>query len=227
MNQITTSKTNINPLEYLSNNPLLIGKILTEFEYQSVKYKLYFQNRKLVYATHSVSPKERLERHLKKLSHQYSNLKGIWFKISKDLDKFSTSEYSDTSPIEYRIIIWLIEEKYIDLVQSKILGKNLTLETLESLLLINNLDINNIQSNNHNLIDLCEDDFTRLIEIAKKNMIKWQVLSPEIESPYQRPYLVFNTELEQEKSQLSTENRRNLARVLRGFDFRQLGAIFN
>lgn len=77
MNQIATSDTKINPLNYLSSNPLLVDKIVTEFEYQSVKYKLYFQNRKLVYATHSVSPKERLERHLKKLSHRHSNLKDI------------------------------------------------------------------------------------------------------------------------------------------------------
>lgn len=229
MNQIATSDTKINPLNYLSSNPLLVDKIVTEFEYQSVKYKLYFQNRKLVYATHSVSPKERLERHLKKLSHRHSNLKGIWNKIGKDLDQFSETEteYPHTCPVEYRIITWLSEKKYIDSTQLKILGKSLTLEILESLLLINDLDLNGIKSSSHNLAYLWEDDLFVLVEIAKKNVMKWADLCPEIESPYQRPYLVFNTESEQERSSLSDENRVKLARVLRGFDFRQLGAILN
>lgn len=224
---MSVGKTKINPLEYLNNNPFLKNKVTVEFDYNSINYKLYFEDQNLFYATNSIFPYERLERHLKSLSHQISALKGIWPKIKNELENITNQEYHSNFPIEYDLIIWLLKKQYLNAQQLSILGQKLSQEIFEGLLLINDFDVQKIKISDHKLINICHCNFNKLIDVAKNNLQKWQKFTPEIQSPYQRPTLAINQELVPENQKLSPATHNTLAKILRGFNFKELSAILN
>jgi two-component system, chemotaxis family, response regulator PixG len=222
MDQVNS--TLINPIEHLVKIASVGLNVAIEIEYQSVTYYLYLAENKLLYATNSVDGNGRLERYLKRFSHYIPKLKGIWSKISLETEDNNLSNINNPYPKEYQKIIWLAENNYLNKKQLQILGKKISQEILENLLLIPFINPSNCRTFSHNLPDICFYDLDSTIEEAKKRVSQWQSLMPEIQSSYQRPYFFAKTDKTREISSKSSEK---LSKILKGFNFRELSAILN
>jgi twitching motility two-component system response regulator PilG len=184
----------------------------------SIIYLIYLHQGKLTYATHSVEPFERLERHLRRLSHEVPslttevrtevrlNFEGEWQQI---LQKKS----------DYLAICWLVEQKYLSSEQAQILVKRLIEEVFETYLLLPSDIKKNFVVQTETLPIFCHLNFQEFLDNCDKKLKSWQEFLPEIYSSYQRPYL-FTT-------QALSEQQQKLGKILRGFNFRQLSALFN
>lgn len=222
MDQVNS--TLINPIEHLVKIASVGLNVAIEIEYQSVTYYIYLAENKLLYATNSVDGNGRLERYLKRFSHYIPKLKGIWSKISLETEDDNLSNTNNHYPKEYQKIIWLAQNKYLNKKQLQILGKKISQEVLENLLLIPFIDLTKCRTFAHNLPDICFYDLDSTIEEAKKRLSQWQTLMPEIQSSYQRPYFFAKADNIQE---ISSKSREKLSKILKGFNFRELSAIIN
>jgi twitching motility two-component system response regulator PilG len=68
----------------------------------------------------------------------------------------------------------------------------------------------------------CSLSIDRILEVVTKRLQAWYKLGPTVISPYQCPYLVSQTTAEK---RMSRETVQRLGRILRGFNFFQLGAL--
>lgn len=209
--------------EYINKIAPLRSNNWLQIEHNSVEYNFYFKEGKLIYASHSVNPSERLERQLKRLSHKIPEIDQK-VRNQAHLQFEEINEKSLLAPPEYLTIIWLIKKGLLSRKVSDILVKLLIKEVLESYLLINEFDENKLIKYEHKLIAFCQIDWLNIIEKCQKNLEDWQTLSSQIKSPYQRPYL-FTTE--QNPKSISVNQLQKLASVLKGFNFLQLAAILN
>ena len=140
MNKLYCQK--FNPLEYLNLSPINILIYLVKegangcfsSTYQSINYFIYLKKGKIIYATNSLDPDERLERHIRLLGHQFSKLNS---KLRKSIRPYSESLNNNFSEKtrDYHAIVWLIQENYLSPEQANILINNLINEIFETFLL--------------------------------------------------------------------------------------------
>ncbi len=213
----------INPIELIQRIAESSSTLAIKLEHNSVIYSFYFSQGKLIYCTHSVEPDERAERHLRALANNISTLdKNLWTKVKLEFEE--TDPNLVDYPPEYARFTWMLQTGYLNSQQVIMLKEALTQEVFESLILIKEIPRDNIKKTKHNLINIFELDLDKIIKRAREQIDKWQELAPEINSPYQRPYLLCN---EAKISGLSLEQQQKLSQVLRGFNFRQLAVILN
>jgi twitching motility two-component system response regulator PilG len=222
-NSSEATVSNINPLELIQRIAESSSTLAIKLEHNSVIYSFYFSQGKLIYCTHSVEPDERVERHLRALANNISTLdKNLWTKVKLEFEETELNlvDY----PPEYAKIAWMRQRGYLNSQQIIMLKEALTQEVFESLILIKEIQKDKIKKIKHNLISIFELDLDKIIKKAREQIDKWQELTPEINSPYQRPYLLCN---DAKISGLSLEQQQKLSQVLRGFNFRQLSLILN
>ena len=99
----------------------------------SVIYFIYVAQGKLFYATNSLAPFERLERHLRRLSNQNSQLTNEVIKQGRLKFRNDLEQYAQI-PSDYQSVIWLLEAQYISQQEAVTLIRRLTREVFESLL---------------------------------------------------------------------------------------------
>lgn len=189
--------------------------------YNSVSWLIYFEQGKLTYATHSVEPFERLERHLRRLSNENKNLTD---EIRTQVRlKFETDSSSYSTPnSDYQAICWLVEQEYINSTEAAKLAENLTREVFETYLLLQE-GTYKFAGHSNELPIFCHLNLSALIERCHRRILAWKALSSKIWSPDQRPYFFSKSYAQRNLS--STQQR--LGNILRGFSFRQLAAQFN
>ncbi|MGK7874088.1 MAG: response regulator [Xenococcaceae cyanobacterium] len=188
----------------------------------SVDWLIYFNQGKLTYATHSVDPFERLERHLRRLSHKIPTLTSE--ARTQARLKFESEEPSNlTLRADYQAICWLVDQQYINLVQASKLVKRLTKEVIELYILLQDGDYN-FTHDYDNLPFFCHLDLLYLIEKCRKDLQAWQALSPKVWSLDQRPYF-----LSQDRARHTVDPalQKKLSKILKGFSFRQLAALLD
>ncbi|MBW4603812.1 MAG: response regulator [Calothrix sp. FI2-JRJ7] len=197
----------------------------------SVTWLIYLEQGKIIYATHSIEPFDRLERHLRRLDHQLSALSTeirvqvrLMFEAdSPNLSGDSNSDKLPEQPAEYQAICWLVSQRHINPTQAAILIQEMVKEVLESFSLINTGNYKLISIVNK-LPVICRIDTEKILEMCDQQLRGWQTLTPHISSPYQRPYLRVPTEVL--KHQLSAIHQ-NLATWMKGFSLRHLAVIVN
>lgn len=184
----------------------------------SVSYLIYFKRGKLTYATHSVDPFERLERHLRRLSHDNANLSGavrnqarLNFETESPLQTIET--YAD-----YQAICWLLEQKYLNINEAQKLIQLLSEEVIESYLLIDKYQYVCLEYPEQ-LRQLSSCELNSLLKESQQRVKQWETLAPEILSPYQRLYNYQQGQLQGVEQKLS--------KFLIGFSFRQLAVLLN
>jgi twitching motility two-component system response regulator PilG len=213
----TSPKINIiNILKQLANSQIT-GCL--RVEYDKVSYLILFYQGKLVYATHSIEPFERLGRYLKAFSKQIPRLTN---EIRNQVQlRFEAEVFETQPPPDYQAICWLVQEKYLQPQQATNLVEKLTQEVFESYLLLPEgyyQDFSQIPS----LSVYWTVDPENLIETCRHKLQSWQALNTHIKSPFQRPYFFINSYAEKK---LSAEQRKKLGGFLKGFNFRQLGVL--
>lgn len=184
---------------------------------QGVTWLFYFQAGHLFFATHSIDPFDRLERHLRRLSADIPSL-------TREVRTQARTSFEplEQSTASYEAICWLNAEGFIDPAQVGTLLQNLALEVLESFLLIT--------ASEHELLKapsmpiLASLPLKELLHQAENTLHKWQLFQDKVSSPFQRPYLFTQTRGHQ---RLTQEQQQRLGNLLRGYSFRHLAVLTN
>ncbi|WP_071189458.1 response regulator [Trichormus sp. NMC-1] len=196
----------------------------------SVFWTIHLEQGKIIYATHSVEPFDRLERHMRRLSQQIPLLTSDirvqlrmmfepdWPTQLSDIENNSPSE-----PPEYQAIYWLVNEKHLLSTQAAILIQELVKEVIESFLLIQEGTYKLIEPVN-SIPKICKLDVENIMERCQKRLQSWQSFAPQISSPYQRPYLLNNSKF---YDRGLPELQQNLTNWMKGFSLRHLAVIMN
>jgi len=107
----------------------------------AVTWSIYLEKAKLVYASNSLEPFERLDRHLTSLSHQVPTLVGA---VRYHLATCPPTQSGQNS--DYQAICSLVDNQYLNHAQAAILIEGLTREVFESLSLVRQGDCEIIDS---------------------------------------------------------------------------------
>ncbi len=223
MNQISSTSSvleqNIDPIELLESLAASHTSGCLRIQKDTIAYLINLDHGNLTYATYSLDPLERLERHLRRLSHHIPQLTAD-IRSQVRLNFNESQGQSIDSFADYRAIYWLIEKQYLTQQQAQILIRRISQEVLESLLLFSgNLD-KQIIENKQDIPVLCRLEITSILAECQKNLRGWSKFAEHISSPYQRPYFFAN-------AQTPSAQTEKLGKILKGFNFRQLAALLN
>lgn len=193
-----------------------------------IRWAFYVKGGKLAYASHSLESFERLERHLRSLSRELPNLDDklrSQLRLMFDDPNPDNAKYKVTSEIlciEYIAILWLVNEHHLPSNMASKLIARIIQEVIEAFLCLPNGEFKGIYYE-HLLQDTyCNLSIDRILEVVEQRLKAWYNLGPTISSPYQCPYLVSQTSA---AKRMSLETVQRLGRILRGFNFCQLGAL--
>ena len=191
-----------------------------------IRWSFYLKGGKIVYATHSLESFERLERHLRGLSREVPTLDDkLRSQLRLMFDDPDNAKHKASSEIicnEYIAIQWLVNENYLPKQMGSKLIARIVQEVFESFLCLPDGEFVTMHYE-HLLEDVyCYLSIDRILEIVEQRLKAWYELGPTIFSPYQCPYLVSQTSA---AKRMSMETVQRLGRILRGFNFLQLGAL--
>jgi two-component system, chemotaxis family, response regulator PixG len=209
--------------------PLLPSQLLEQFSraqangyltvsHNSVDWQIYFNLGKLIYATHSLEPFDRLERHLRRHNQEISSLTSA---VRTQARVNFESEHNSNICSDYLAICWLVEQEYLTSQQASELIKNIIQEIFDSFLLLPKISYQFV-FNNDKYPKFCRLEIQPFVEECQQKLRSWQTLSALISSPEQRPYFVSQVHAQQK---LPTEKQEKLSKLLRGFSFRQLAVL--
>ncbi len=195
-----------------------------ELIFGSVRFFIYLDRGKLLYATNSVAPFERLERHLRRLSHQNNKLDS---KVVKQLCQQYQSEadFQPDFPLDYQSILRLSEQQYLNSLETATLIGRITREVFESILCLPDSCYCRLLAPNKQLPEFCKFDLALHLQQCRKRIQAWKTFTAELSSSYQRLYLV--TEKDKSVTNLPTEQNETICKFLTGYNFRQIGALLD
>jgi twitching motility two-component system response regulator PilG len=196
----------------------------------SVLWSIYLDQGKIIYATHSVEPFDRLERHIRRLSQQIPLLSNeirvqlrMMFEPDWQTQLIERSDDEHQQPPEYQAIYWLVNEKHLLSDQAALLIQELVKEVIESFLLIREGTFELTAAVN-SLPKICKLDVDSIMEHCKNRLQNLQSFAPQISSPYQRPYLLINSKFYDKQL---PELQQNITTWMKGFSLRHLAVIMN
>lgn len=195
-----------------------------------IRWSFYMERGRLVYAAHSLDSFERLERHLRGLSREVPALNDklrSQLRLMFDDPSPDNAKYKVTSEIlctEYLAILWLVNENYLPKIMAGKLVARIIQEVVEAFLCLPNGGFNGIYYEHFLQETYCSLSINRILEVVTQRLQSWYKLGPTVSSPYQCPYLVSQTSAEK---RMSAETVQRLGRILRGFNFCQLGALLS
>ena len=186
---------------------------------------IYFNEGKLIYATNSLAPFERLERHLRRLSNRNSNLSNDVIKEARQKFRNILESYTD-NPSDYKGLLWLSShQQYITTDEALTVLRRITREVFESILSIPEPLQYSFVEQSSQLPQLCSFDLDSYLEQCQKRIKAWQVFSSHIQSSYQRLYLANSTN--NSITNLTTEQNETICKLLKGLNFRQISALID
>lgn len=192
--------------------------------FSSVSFFLYFWEGKLCYATNSLAPFERLERHLRRLSNQSSGLDSQV--IKKIREKFAKEANNIENPADYEGILWLVYiKKYLPPTEVITLIRRLIREVVESLLCLPTPLIYKFVKQSQPLTEICSFDVKSYVEQCQKRLLAWQIFTTHIQSTYERLYLA--SEGTNNIPNLTAKQNQTLCKLLKGLNFRQISALID
>ena len=127
------SSQKLNPLSLLAQLSSRQANGCLQISNGSVSWSIYLEQGKLIYASDSVDPFERLDRHLRRLSRQIPTLVSA-VRVQVRLIFESDLESQSSQNPDYQAVCWLVNQQYINQVQAATLIEDLAEEVLVSLL---------------------------------------------------------------------------------------------
>ncbi|NER96305.1 MAG: response regulator [Symploca sp. SIO1B1] len=127
------SSQRLNPLSLLAQLSSRQANGCLQVSSGSVVWSIYLEQGKLIYASDSVDPFERLDRHLRRLSRQIPTLVSavrVQIRLIFESDLESKSSHNP----DYQAICWLLNQQYLNSSQAATLIEELAEEVIESLL---------------------------------------------------------------------------------------------
>ncbi len=179
----------------------------------SVSWSIYLRQGKITYASHSIEPFDRLDRHLRRFGSQIPTLASeIRAQLRRDFDVPSTQN------ADYQALCWLVSQQYLDSAQISVLIEGLVKEAIESFLLIAQ-GTYQFGHQDDTLPEFCQLELQPVLKYCQRQLQGWQALAPQIWSPYQRPYWSNHTGQQLPQHPLSL--------MLKGFSFYHLAVLQN
>ncbi|MEA5513202.1 response regulator [Nodularia sp. UHCC 0506] len=195
-----------------------------------VTWSIYLKQGRIIYATHSVEPFDRLERHLRRLSSQIPQLTSeirvqVRLIFETDLHPQIREDYNATNhqPPDYQALHWLINQGYLNTEQATLLIQELVTEVVESFFLVKTGKFT-LSNSQLEISEICILDAEKVIRRCQIQLHNWLSLTPHISSPYQRPYLLVTSIV---KSQNFPYLQPNLTNWMKGFSLRHLAVMMN
>jgi twitching motility two-component system response regulator PilG len=193
----------------------------------SVSWLIYLDQGKIIYATHSVEPFDRLERHLRCLSYQIPSLTSearVQLRLMFEPDiQTQLTEHHGNLASEYQAICWLISRRYLQGTQIALLIQELVKEVIESFLLIKQGRYE-FKEPIQKMPKICRLDVEKIVEKCEERLDSWKSLAPQISSPFQRPYLWIQNG---NTAHQLPDIQQNLTYWMKGFSLRHLAVILN
>lgn len=193
-----------------------------------IRWSFYVVQGKLVYAAHSLDSFERLERHLRTLSREVPTLDGklrSQLRLMFDDSSPDRAKYKVTSEmlcVEYTAILWLVKENHLSKPMAGRLIASMIQEVIKDFLCLPDGEFHGIYYKHFLEETYCSLPINWILEVVTQRLQAWHKLGPLISSPYQCPYLVSQKSVE---TIMPMETVQRLSKVLRGFNFCQLGAL--
>lgn len=230
MNHLNSQDIDLETRFFAERLPDILGELSYAEEnnclqvvYESTVFYIHFNQGQLVYATNSVAPFERLERHLRRLSNQNPKINSA-IKLPRQQFRNDLQTYT-TFPSDYQSIVWLHEAGHLTTKETLTLVRRVTREVFESFLCLPNLEKYKVIPRASQIKELCRFDLDAYTEQCQKRLEAWDAFRDCICSSYQRPYLV--TAKERIISSLSPEQNKTICKLLKGLNFRQIGAVID
>jgi twitching motility two-component system response regulator PilG len=206
----------LRPLSLLSHLCSSYDNACLKVTSNNVSWLMYVKQGKIIYASQTVDPLDRLDCYLRRFSYHNATLNNeIRTKLRLMFDEESTLHP------EYQAICWLVDNQYLTPSQAGTLIEYLVKEVTESFLLIKEATYE-INESSSLPAELCHLDLQNIVKHCQKQLQAWQSLAPQIWSPYQRPYLC-----QQPGVKLSPEIQHKLSAILKGFSIRHLAVLLN
>ena len=141
----------------------------------SVTWLIYIEQGKILYATHSVEPFDRLERQMRRL-HQQIPLVDNEVRVQMRLvfEPEDNNHLPNQLP-EYEAINWLVTEQHLLREQATLLIQELVKEVIESFILIKTGTYELTESLD-NLTEFSQLDVTDIIEKCQNQLQNWRYL---------------------------------------------------
>ena len=194
--------------------------------YNSITFFIHFNHEgKLVYATNSLAPFERLERHLRRLSNQNPKLDNLIIKqprvqFNNDLQSYTRS------PSDYQAIFWLAELSHLNSQEATAIVRRITREVFESFLCLQDVLCQyKFTPKLEQIKELCQFDLNVYTAQCRQRLKAWSAFADRIWSTYQRPYLV--TEKTKAIGDLTNQQNQAICKLLKGLNFRQISAVLD
>jgi two-component system, chemotaxis family, response regulator PixG len=127
------SSQRLNPLSLLAQLSSRQSNGCLQVSSGSVCWSIYLEQGKLIYASDSVDPFERLDRHLRRLSRQIPTLVSA-VRVQVRLIFESDLESQSSQNPDYQAICWLVNQQYLSSAQAASLIEEIAEEVMVSLL---------------------------------------------------------------------------------------------
>ncbi|AFZ28881.1 response regulator receiver protein [Gloeocapsa sp. PCC 7428] len=209
----------LRPLSLLANLCSSYDSVCLKVTSNTVTWFIYVKQGKILYASHTVDPCDRLDCYLRRFSYHTATLNS---EIRSQL-RLRFDNASELHP-EYQAICWLFDNQYLNQNQAAALIEYLVKEVVESFLLIQEGSYELDEKYDILPAEFCQLDLQPIVKHCQPRIKSWQSLAPQLWSPYQRPYLNNQPNI---KEQLTAETQHKLSSILKGFSIRHLAVLLN
>ena len=193
--------------------------------HNSVTFFIHFNAGKLIYATSSLAPIERLERHLRRLGNQNPKLDNSIIKQPCSQFRNDLQTYTQI-PSDYQIILCLYEQNHLIKTEATTLIRRITREVFESFLCLDDSACQyRFVPKLEQIKGLYRFNLASFTTQCQKRLKAWSFYSDKIWSVYQCPYLV--TKKIKTIENLTAQQNQEICKLLKGLNFRQISAILD
>lgn len=168
------SSQRLNPLSLLAQLSSRQANGCLQISSGSVSWSIHLEQGKLIYASDSVDPFERLDRHLRQLSREIPTLVSAVRVQVRLLFESDLESQSSQNP-DYHAINWLVNQQYLNSAQAATLIEELAEEVIRSLLPVREGTYQLIpQDNFEDLPKFCRIELRTLVERCHEQLRRQQ-----------------------------------------------------
>jgi chemotaxis family two-component system response regulator PixG len=170
------SSQRLNPLSLLAQLSSRQANGCLQVSSGSVSWSIYLEQGKLIYASDSVDPFERLDRHLRRLSRQIPTLVSA-VRVQVRLIFESDLESQSSQHPDYQAICWLVNQQYLNASQAANLIEELAEEVIVSLLSVKEGSYQLIEQDKlEDLTKFCRLDLRTIVERCHEQLRRQQTI---------------------------------------------------
>ena len=203
------SLQDISPVGLLVRSATLYSSVQLKVYFKEVNWSFYLEQGQLIYASNSIAPMERLDRHLNQLKHRVPHFQGIDGQLQNSFEVDL-----DTEAPDYQAICHFVNHQFLKPAHADILLEAMAKEVIESFLWLAQ-GTYEIKENLEPVPEVCRLPLSPLVNYCQKRLQDWQLLGPHICSPHQRPF-IWNRNHSKQQSSSQTQIEQKLSSFLKG-----------